>query len=217
MNEARNKPSSNRRYPEGGSRTIRNAAMNPVVETLTPVGYAVRGLIYIIMGLLAVEVSIGKSSILASPLGAITAIGKQPAGLILLWVVLIGIICYVAWGIARAVFDVLGKGHDMKGEFARLGFLVSAFGYAILILPTYGYASQTANGSSIQKFVFSVMAMPWGRYAIGLLGLATLAGGLYQVYLGFKPDFNHQFQTYTLTPQEFKLVTNAGRFGTAAR
>jgi hypothetical protein len=220
MNATRNKGSSFRDYRESGKRAARNAAINPVVETLTRVGYGARGLIYIIMGLLAVEVALGKSGSLASPQGAIDAIGKQPAGLILLWVVLIGIICYAAWGIVRAVFDPLGKGHDMKGVFARLGFLVSAFGYAILILPTYDYitgASRTANGSSTQKFISSVMGMPWGRWAVCLLGLATLAGGLYQIYLGFKSDFDHQFQTYALTPQETKLVTDVGRFGTAAR
>ena len=202
------------------ARTARNAAINPVIETLTRVGYGARGFIYIVMGLLAVEVALGKGGTLASPLGAIAAIGKQPAGLILLWVVLVGIICYAAWGVVRAVFDPLGKGHDMKGVFARLGFLVSAFGYAILILPTYGYItgnSQTANGSSTQKFISSVMAMPLGRWAIGILGMASLAGGLYQIYLGFKSDFDQQFHTYTLTPTETKLVTDVGRFGTAAR
>jgi hypothetical protein len=220
MNEARNKPNSIRGYAENGTRTARNAAINPVVETFTRFGYGARGLIYIIMGLLAVEVALGKGGALASPMGAIAAIGKQPAGVILLWVVLLGIISYTLWGIVRAVFDPLGKGHDMKGIFARLGFLVSAFGYAVLILPTYGYitgASQTASGSSTQKFISSVMAMPWGRYAVGILGLAALAGGLYQIYLGLNADFDRQFQTYALSAKEVKLVTDIGRFGTIAR
>jgi Domain of Unknown Function (DUF1206) len=59
--------------------------------------------------------------------------------------------------------------------------------------------------------------MPWGRWAIGILGLAVLAGGLYQIYLGFKADFDRQFQTYALTPEEVKVTTDIGRFGTSAR
>ncbi|MEP7136294.1 MAG: DUF1206 domain-containing protein [Chloroflexota bacterium] len=59
--------------------------------------------------------------------------------------------------------------------------------------------------------------MPLGRWAIGILGLAVLAGGLYQIYLGFKAGFDKQFQTYTLTADEVKIVTDVGRFGTAAR
>jgi Domain of Unknown Function (DUF1206) len=198
----------------------KKAEFSPLMEALTRIGYGVRGLIYIIMGLLAVQVALGKGGALASPLGAIAKIGKQPAGLILLWVVLIGLLSYALWGVVRAVLDPLHKGHDLKGLLERGGFLVSAFGYAILVLPTYRYitgASQTANGSQTQKFFTSIMAMPWGRWAIGILGLAVLAGGLYQIYLAFKAGFDRQFQIYALTPKEVKLATDVGRFGTAAR
>ena len=171
----------------------KKAEFSPLMEALMRLGYGVRGLIYIIMGLLAVQVALGKGGALASPLGAIAAIGKQPAGMVLSWVVLIGLISYALWGVVRAVLDPLHKGHDLKGLVARGGFLVSAFGYAILVLPTYRYitgASQTANGSQTQKFFSSIMAMPWGRWAIGILGLAVLAVGLYQIYLGFKASFD---------------------------
>ena len=201
-------------------RAGQKAALSPLLEALTRLGYGVRGLIYITMGLLAVEVALGKGGALATPQSAIAAIGKQPAGLVLLWIVLVGIIAYAMWGVIRALLDPLHKGNDMKGLLARTGFLVSAFGYAIMVWPTYGYItgkSQTANGSQTQNFLASIMAMPFGRVAIGILGLAVLAGGLYQVYLGFKADFDKQFQTYTLTAQEVKVVTDIGRFGTSAR
>ncbi len=196
------------------------ATFSPLMEAMTRLGYGVRGLIYIIMGLLAVKVAFGKGGSLASPQEAIAAIGKQPGGMILLWVVLLGIICYSTWGIVRAVFDPLHKGHDLKGLVARFGFLVSAFGFAILALPTYGIitgASKTSNGSQTEKLITSIMAMPGGRWVIGILGLAVMAGGLYQIYLGFSAHFERQFQIYALTSKQVKLVTNIGRFGTSAR
>ena len=201
-------------------KTAKKAAFSPLMEILTRIGYGVRGLIYITMGVLAVQVAFGRGGALASPKGAIAEIGKQPAGLILLWIVLVGLISYSLWGVIRAVFDPLHKGRDMKGLLERFGFLVSAFGYAILILPTYGYItgdSQKTNSSGNQKFLTSIMAMPWGRWVIGILGLAVLAGGLYQIYLGLKAGFDQQFQIYNLTPEEIKLSTALGRFGTAAR
>ncbi len=48
------------------------------------------------------------------------------------------------------------------------------------------------------------MAMPWGRWAIGIVGLGVVAGGLYQIYLGFKDDFDKQFQIYTLSSKDTK-------------
>jgi hypothetical protein len=201
-------------------RVAQKAEFNPLMEALTRLGYGVRGLIYITMGLLAVQVSLGKGGAPAGPQGAIAAIGKQPAGLILLWVILVGLISYSLWGVVRAVLDPLHKGHDLKGLLARFGFLVSAFGYAILIMPTYGYitgASKNGNGFQTQKFINSIMAMPWGRWAIGIIGLAVLAGGLYQLYQGFTASFDKQIKTYALTPKEVRLATNVGRFGTSAR
>jgi len=196
------------------------AGESPLMEVMTRLGFGVRGLIYIIVGLLAVQVALGKGGALASPQGAIAAIGKQQSGLILLWVVLVGIISYSIWGIVRAVLDPLDKGHDLKGLLTRVGFLVSALGYAILAFYTYGYItgkSQSANGSQTQKYIGLIMAMPWGRWAIGILGLIVLAVGLYQIYLGFTAGFDRQFRTYVLTPEELKLVTDIGRFGTSAR
>jgi Domain of Unknown Function (DUF1206) len=201
-------------------RAGRKAEYSPVMEIMTRLGYGVRGFVYVMMGLLSLGVALGIGGALASPQAAIAAIGKQPAGLILLWVVLVGIISYAAWGLVRAVMDPLDNGRDLKGLLARFGFLNSAFGYAILALSTFGYitgASQKTAGSQNHSFTASIMALPGGRWALGILGAAVLAGGLYQIYLGFSKDFNEQFKSYVLTSKEVKLTTSVGRFGTSAR
>ncbi len=203
-----------------GERAARKAAASHTFELLTRLGYGVRGLIYITMGLLAIQVVLGKGGGLTTPQGAISTIGKQPAGLLLLWIVLIGLISYSLWGVVRAVFDPLNKGKDAKGLMARFGFLMSAFGYAVMILPTYGYimgASHATSASQTEKIITAVIAMPGGRWAIGLIGLAVMVAGVYQVYLGISSKFERQFQIYALTPKEVQLTTNIARFGTAAR
>jgi len=199
--------------------TAQKASFSHLMEALARLGYGVRGIIYVVMGLLAVQVVLGKGGALASPQGAIAAIGKQPAGLIMLWVILVGIISYSVWGLIRAFWDPLQKGHDMKGLLTRFGYFASALGYAFLAYTTYGYikgASQSGSGSQT-KLLGSVMANPTGRWAIGLLGVIVVAVGLYQIYQGFKAGFERQFHTYDLSAKEEKVVTDIGRFGTAAR
>lgn len=203
----------------GVKNSAHNAAFSPVMEVLTRLGYGVRGVIYIVMGILAVQVALGKGGALASPQSAIAAIGKQPAGMILLWVVLIGILAYSVWGLVRAIWDPLNKGSDTKGILTRIGYLASAVGYAFLAYTTYGLimgTSQSTSGSPA-KILSSIMAMPMGRWAIALVGLIVVVVGLYQIMLGIKAGFEKQFQTYDLTPKEAKLATDVGRFGTAAR
>jgi hypothetical protein len=160
----------------------KKAAYSPVMEALTRVGYGVRGLIYLVMGLLALNVTLGKSGAPTDQQGAIAAIGRQPAGMVLLWVVLIGLVSYSLWGVIRAVLDPLHKGHDLKGLIERGGFLLSAVGYILLIPSTYGFisgAGSTAqNKGQTQLSLASVMSTPLGRGAIAIIGMAVIVNPL---------------------------------------
>jgi hypothetical protein len=201
-------------------KAAKQAEYSPVMEGITRLGYGVRGLIYIVIGVLALKLVLGQGGALASPQEAIATIGRQAAGKILLWVVLIGLISYSLWGLVRAILDPLHKGHDMKGLLERFGFLASAVGYALLVPPTYRYitgTSTTGNGTQTQGPIVKIMAMPWGRWAIGIAGLAVLAGGTYQIYQGIKANFDRQFQIYAMTPNQAKLAISAARYGTTAR
>lgn len=201
--------------------TAKKAAYNPLMEALTRLGYSVRGLIYITMGILALNVALGKGSAPVDQQGAIAAIGRQPAGMILLWVVLLGLVAYSMWGLVRALLDPLHKGSEPKGLLARGGYLVSAIGYAYLAYSTYGFisgAKSTAQkASNNQPFLAAIMSKPFGHWVIGLLGLAVIAVGVYQIIQGFNASFDKQFQTYAMTAREVRLATQMGRFGTAAR
>jgi hypothetical protein len=198
----------------------KNAATSPLMEALTRLGYGVRGLIYITMGLLAFGVALGKGGAPVDQQAAINAIGKQPAGMFLLWAILLGLISYSIWGIIRAVLDPLHKGSEMKGLVERAGFLFSAVSYAILIIPTYRTitgAGQNASGAQSQQSMTSIMSMFWGPLAIGIAGLVVIAAGVYQIIQGINASFDRQFQTYAMNAQEIKLATQLGRFGTATR
>jgi hypothetical protein len=200
-------------------RAGKKAATSPVVEAFTRLGYGVRGLIYLVMGLLALNVVLGKGGSPASQQGAIAAIGRQPAGMFLLWVILIGLVSYSLWGLIRAIFDPLHKGHDLKGLIARGGFISSAFSYAILIPFTYGYINGAgqAGGGQTQQSLAKIMAMPWGRWAVGLFGVVVIIAGFNQIFAGFRNSFDKQIKTYALTAREMRIATQMGRFGTATR
>jgi hypothetical protein len=194
------------------------AAFNPLMETLTRLGYAVRGFIYITMGMLALNVVIGKGGAPVDPQGAITAIGRQPGGTVFLWVVFVGLVSYSLWGVIRAVFDPLRKGNDLKGLISRIGFLFSAASYAFLSMFTYGLVSgSNQSGANSQQSMASILPTAWGRWLIGLVGLVIILDGLYQISMGLKASFDKQYKTYAMTPEEVRAATQLGRFGTAAR
>src|SRR6185436_6614676 len=120
-----------------GKNAAREAAYNPMMERLYRLGYGIKGLIYITMGLLAIQGALGQGKTPADQLGAIRTFSKLPFAQVLLWVVLIGLIAYSLWGIVRAIMDPFHKGTDTEGLLSRGGYLVSATTYASFVLPTY--------------------------------------------------------------------------------
>src|SRR5207247_1947820 len=105
------------------------AVHNPWVDRLARLGYIVRGVLYAVIGILAVQVAIGAGGATTDKTGAIATIGAQPIGKVLLIAVLIGLVGYSLWGFIRAIFDPLKRGKDAKGIAQRIGYVVSGLSY----------------------------------------------------------------------------------------
>src|SRR5665648_717049 len=161
-----------------GSLTSNHAALNRTFETLARIGYAARGMIYFVIGLVAVLMAFGYGGKTTDQQGAISMIGTQPAGRILLWLVLIGLVCYSLWGLIRAIFNPFHQGHDAKGFALRIGYLVSAAAYAMLVMPTYalisGGAKPAQNGAQqwlFQQYIAKILVMSYGQLLVGIICL----------------------------------------------
>jgi len=199
-------------------------AFSPITENLARLGYGARGLIYGMIGILALMVALSKSGKLEDQQGVIASIGQQPIGRILLGIILIGLIGYSLWGLIRAFFDPLHKGKDFKGILTRVGFFISAAAYAILILPTYNYifsnpnaAQNGAQGVQLQNIISTIFTIPLGKYIVGIIGLAFLGTGAYQVYKGLRHNFAERFNPYALSTKQVRIVKIIGRIGTLGR
>jgi hypothetical protein len=210
--------------PQKGKEAIQDAAASPLMETMLRVGYVVRGLIYGVIGLLAVRVALGDGGQITDPQGAIAALGQSPLGAALLWFILIGLVGYGLWGFIRAITDPLHKGKDAKGIATRLGYAASGVTYFLLALATYGLISASAsaaqNGAQTaqtQETTARLLSQPWGAVVVGLAGLVVIGVGAMQIMKGLKGDFDQQFNAYAISPQQHRIITQLGRFGTAAR
>ena len=132
------KPGSIKSVESQGKKAAKEAAYSLTMERLTRLGYGIKGLIYITIGLLAIQGALGKgSTTTADQLGAIRTFSKLPFAQALLWIVLIGLVSYALWGVIRAILDPFHKGTDMEGLLSRGGYLVSAVIYASFVISTY--------------------------------------------------------------------------------
>lgn len=211
-------------YKKTGKKAVRNAAYSPIVEITARLGYAARGLIYSVIGVLAILLAMGYGGGTTDQQGAIAAIGNQWAGQFLLGVVLIGLICYTLWGLIRAVLDPLHKGNEIKGMAIRVGYLFSGIAYSFLVMPTFALmtggpdpAHNGAQGEQTRHYTGRLLAESWGQWLVGLAGVIVIIVGLFQIFQGLKKSFERELHLAKLTPSQVHKVKTLGRFGTVSR
>ena len=135
---------------------VKQAAANPQLELLERLGYVVRGVLYAVMGFLALRIALATPGGKATDLsGSLVWLIGNPFGKGVLVVTIVGLVAYSIWGFVRAIYDHLHRGRDAKGIMARLGFVTSAVSYlAISLFALHILAGQgAASHDTTQKTV----------------------------------------------------------------
>lgn len=204
-------------------KAAQKTAMSPAMETLARLGYGVRGLVYAMIGLLALQVALGKGGRLTDTQGAIAFLGSSLLGTILLWVILVGLVGYGLWGFIRAFLDPYHKGSEPGGIVQRIGYAFSGVSYMLLGWTTLNLirgAGSSQGGSQtaqIQHTASTILNKPWGVWVVALAGAAVIGAGLFQVLEAARKEFPQQFRPYALNSDQRKLISRMGRFGVASR
>jgi hypothetical protein len=194
----------------------------PWVKRLGRLGYATKGIVYAIVGVLAAQAAFGTGGRTTGSSGALQEIVSQPFGRWLLGIVAVGLVGYALWRLVQAAMDTEIKGSDPKGIGARLGYAVSGVIYGGLawtaiqiVMGTGGGGS--GGGSSTQHWTAQLMAQPFGRWLVALAGICVIGFGLYQLYKGIAGKFRKKLALPSMSDKEEKAAVTAGRVGLPAR
>jgi hypothetical protein len=190
------------------------------VERLARLGYLAKGIVYAIVGVLAVQAAFGAGGQTTDTKGALSAIAAQPFGKFLLALLTVGLIGYVVWRFVQAVQDPEHKGDDAKGWATRLGYAVSGLIYASLAFTSIGLIRGSGGGgggNSKQDWTARLLAQPFGQWLVGLVGAFVIGLGFYQLYQAYKAKFRKQMKLQEMSPTEETWATRIGRFGLGAR
>lgn len=201
--------------------TTRNAATSPAMRTFARVGYAMRGVLYIVIGILAVQLAVGHSSKAADQQGALQIISQQPFGKFLLVVVAIGLLAYGLWSLIQAVFDTEGKGKKAKGIVSRLGYAGIGVSYLVLAFGTFQLIMGSGSGTkgsnaSTQGWTARLLHFPFGQFLVALVGLIVLAIAGYMFYKAYSAKFQQQLDLSSVSASLKKGLIFLGRFGYGA-
>jgi Domain of Unknown Function (DUF1206) len=204
-------------------------AEHPTVVKLGRAGWAAKGVVYIVAGVLAGTVlfaSLGWSTPAtqeASPTGAIKTIAGSPGGSLLLWVFGAAMLLYAAW---RVVSALMPGGHDTEGTLKRIGYVVSAIIYTTFALTAFALARSTPsarnsganNGNAkVTNLTARLMGHGGGRLLIGAVGLIVIGAGLYRFVKGLRQDVEDELDLAGMSPERIRWTRRLGAVGEVGR
>ncbi|HEX5224397.1 MAG TPA: DUF1206 domain-containing protein [Solirubrobacteraceae bacterium] len=177
-----------------------------------------RGVVYGVIGLLAIKLAIGSGGRATNQQGALQTIAQQPFGKVLLVALAIGLAGYALWRLAGAA---TGQGvKDADSIFDRAAAGVSGLVYAALCVVAVkillGAGSSGGSGAP-KKTTAGVLGWSVGPEIVGVVGAILLGVGAYQAYKGLSRRFMQESNVAKMAPSLERGFEALGVCGHLAR
>lgn len=192
--------------------TARDVGDHTIVEKGARLGYAMSGLIHLLIGWIALDVAWGfggSGSESADKSGALEAVAGGTTGPFLLWLAVIGFGLLAVWELTEAVVGRHGGGVRDRVQAAGTAVMYAFFAWS-------AYKVSQGTGTSDEKkadeATATLLASPGGRVLVGLLALGILAAAVYHAWKGWTKGFLDDLEKHPGS-----LAVNAGRAGYLAK
>lgn len=159
-------------------------------DTLARVGLVAKGVLYLVLGLLAIQFARGESSSdQVSQTGAIQTVAEQPLGKFLLVALTSGLLALALWHVVQAIYGDRVEGTETAD---RVKYAVKAVLYGALTLSAVkitvenwdggGSARSSSGDEPNDEAASTLLDLPAGAVLVGLLGVVLIAVAGYQTY-----------------------------------
>ncbi|HLR24967.1 MAG TPA: DUF1206 domain-containing protein [Fodinibius sp.] len=189
------------------------------VDIIARVGFIGKGAVYFMVGLLALQATIGMGSQQSGTTQALQEFLYQPFGSVLLIGCIIGLLAHALWRMIQALGDPENRGKSYKNIFFRVidfivGCLYLSFSYAAWQIFQGLNAQSTSESTEI--WVARILDLPFGKWLVLIVALAVLAIAFYQFYTAYKANFEYSFDTQSMSNNEQQMLRQLGRIGFSA-
>lgn len=162
--------------------------IKPQFEWGARIGYAARGIIYLLIGGLAVMAVSGGGGKTTGTKGALKSLLDEPFGQIMFGLLALGLFCYSGWRAIQSIKDADNHGNNAQGVAIRIGLFISSITHLLLaiwassILLGFGSSGSSSNQGGL-------ITHSWGQWLFGIAGLAIVAAGGAHLIKGWKAGF----------------------------
>ena len=194
------------------------AELKPWVSRFVRVGYAAKGIIYLLIGALAFRLALGNGGRLTDSSGVLKTIVGQPFGLALLTILGVGLLAYAGWAITQAIVDTKRKGTDAGGLMNRgLSIIKGAVYGAVGVEAIRIVIGARSSSRNADDYARTAMEFPLGGLFLALVGIGIAVYGLQQISRAWKAKFDDDLDQSQLRREGGGWVLTLGRAGTGAR
>ena len=181
-------------------------------------GFLVKGVLYLVVGVLALQVAGRFGGRVTGVRGALTTVLAQPFGHTLLLVAAVGLFGYAAWRVVQGLVDPGHLGHTWRGLAIRASFIGRGIVHALLGYQAFRlYRGLSASGTSERAVAAEVFQWPLGDWLVVLAGLGLIALAAQQIYAAVTGRLEADFDIDAMRREAGEWVVGFSRFGVAAR
>ncbi|MGW0808701.1 DUF1206 domain-containing protein [Nonomuraea sp. NPDC002799] len=189
----------------------RRAANSPAMDRLARVGLVCRGVLYGLIGVLALQIAFGGGGKEADKNGAISTVAALPFGAVVLWIMVVGFAALTIWQACEALFG----SHKIKDLAETIGRTV-VYAFICVALLTMLLSGKSASDDEKSRDVTGMLLeLPGGQIIVGAVGLGIIALGVYWLRHGIKKEFRKQLRP--MPPRAGAVMDRLGLAGYLAR
>lgn len=201
---------------DAANSTVARARRSRGFRVAARAGFALNGLLNLLIGVLAIAVAVaGGSAAGADSGGALAGLASAPGGLVLIWLIAVGTAALGLWMLAESLFERDG---DRAKRWAARGKDVGK-GIAYLAVATLAVTTalggSSGGGGTEESLTARALATPGGVILVVAVGLGIIGVGGYLVAKGARRRFLDDLDPPTGAARS--AVTVVGVLGYVAR
>ncbi len=210
---------SARRRSAGARYAGRRAANSMFMAGLARAGLTARGVMYGLIGIIAVQIALGNAHQQADRSGALRLVAATPFGKLMLWLLVIGFAGLTLWRLSEAAFGAAGTdGHKTS---TRVVCLIKAVIYGVLTYSVLKYAlglgAPSSTNQQSQDLTATALKHQGGQAVVAIVGVIIVGVGLNLAYQAYRRKFLRDMRMGSASPTTRKVVTWLGEVGGVAR
>lgn len=195
-----------------------DARHSRTLDLAARVGLAGRGLVYLLIGVLALQVAFGLSRARTDRSGALGEIRDKPFGSVVLVILVLGFLGYAIWRLLDGAVGEQGERDAKKRTAKRLVSVARGVIYLVIAGSTIHFLLSGGGGSGDPApWTARLMRNDAGRFLVGAVGVIVVVVGIGMIIRGVGRTFEEKLRTGEMGRIAHRIAKPAGMVGYVVR